>query len=397
VFFLPSQLALHFWPQYAFVFGIRVDYLAPAIYFTDILIAALFVLVIFNDRTNFLGLLKRNKNALLMLLVVSIFNIVFSESAPISLFKWVKIFEALFFGAYFYLRKSFLGKDRIIKTLFISALLFSLIGIAQVVLSHTTGLFYLFGERSFRLSTPGIALAMVWGAEYLRAYSTFPHPNVLAGYLGLVLIVFAVEKPTLPNHLFYTGLLAISFALFLTFSSSAWLGLVVLYILFLFKTTKSFNKLLIAFLAATLIFSVSLPVLSEKINGNVFSSSTSQRLSLANLSGKIIGDNFLFGSGLNTFILNVTSYGGMLKHPWLLQPVHNIILLVFAEVGIVGVLLLSWFFYKISLESIKRKNYLLIMILFFVLITGVFDHYWLTLQQGFFSMSLFLGLFFSKT
>ena len=42
VFLIPTQLALHFWLPGSFVFGIRVDYLAPSIYLTDIL----FVLIV---------------------------------------------------------------------------------------------------------------------------------------------------------------------------------------------------------------------------------------------------------------------------------------------------------------------------------------------------------------
>ena len=47
IFLIPSQLAYHFWPNWAFVGGVRVDYFAPTIYLTDILIVvilALFVL-----------------------------------------------------------------------------------------------------------------------------------------------------------------------------------------------------------------------------------------------------------------------------------------------------------------------------------------------------------------
>ena len=41
IFLLPTQLAYHFWPNWALVYGIRVDYLAPAVYLTDILVIAI--------------------------------------------------------------------------------------------------------------------------------------------------------------------------------------------------------------------------------------------------------------------------------------------------------------------------------------------------------------------
>ena len=38
VFFLPSQLGLHFWPSFSRAAGIRLDYLSPTLYFVDLLL-----------------------------------------------------------------------------------------------------------------------------------------------------------------------------------------------------------------------------------------------------------------------------------------------------------------------------------------------------------------------
>src|SRR6266516_3919214 len=42
--FLPTQCGKHFWPDYAIVLGLRIDYLSPTFYFTDFLIFLLFVM-----------------------------------------------------------------------------------------------------------------------------------------------------------------------------------------------------------------------------------------------------------------------------------------------------------------------------------------------------------------
>ena len=53
------------------------------------------------------------------------------------------------------------------------------------------GIFWFLGERTFTVDTPGIArfplcLPSFFGCiEFLRSYATFPHPNVLAGYLAV--------------------------------------------------------------------------------------------------------------------------------------------------------------------------------------------------------------------
>ena len=40
---LPVQLGRHFWPEFALVFGIRIDYLSPTIYLTDLLVIGILV------------------------------------------------------------------------------------------------------------------------------------------------------------------------------------------------------------------------------------------------------------------------------------------------------------------------------------------------------------------
>ena len=45
---IPIQLGKHFWPASAFVSGIRVDYLSPTLFFTDILLFVLLGIFVFN-------------------------------------------------------------------------------------------------------------------------------------------------------------------------------------------------------------------------------------------------------------------------------------------------------------------------------------------------------------
>src|SRR5438105_4334390 len=44
LFLLPTQLGKHFWPEFSFVQGLRIDYLSPTLYVTDMLVGILFVL-----------------------------------------------------------------------------------------------------------------------------------------------------------------------------------------------------------------------------------------------------------------------------------------------------------------------------------------------------------------
>src|SRR5438045_3032019 len=47
LFFLPTQFGKHFWPTYTIVSGLRIDYLSPTIYASDIILLAFLVFYLF--------------------------------------------------------------------------------------------------------------------------------------------------------------------------------------------------------------------------------------------------------------------------------------------------------------------------------------------------------------
>ena len=71
------------------------------------------------------------------------------------------------------------------------ALLFqTILAIGQLFLGHSLGgVLYYLGERTVSVGSPGIALATFMGSVVLRAYGTFGHPNVLAGYAVVTLLI----------------------------------------------------------------------------------------------------------------------------------------------------------------------------------------------------------------
>ena len=98
------------------------------------------------------------------------------------------------------------------------------------------------------------------------------------------------------------------------------------------------------------------------------------RLELIKSALIMIKENFWYGVGLNNFIPNLVKVSNTYLNSWELQPVHNIFLLLFSETGIIGFLM----FLLIIIKNLTILNYPLIAIL----ITGMSDHYWLTLQQN---------------
>ena len=398
VFLLPTQLALHFWPQSAFVFGTRVDYLAPTVYLTDLLFIILFVSWIKKESQKILGFIQKNKKILLFLLLVAIFNIGFSTSIYPSLYKWLKIIELGAFCYYVRERKDIFFSKILLLTLFYSLLFFSLIGVTQFLLSGTIGgPLYLLGERNFNITTPGIALTEVMGRNFMRAYSTFSHPNSFAGYLGLGIITlfFNLSKKELKGKTF--GLIIILIAFILTFSLSATIGMVFAVFLFSITKLKLFKERYFLYIPGLLLLiSLSFPFVSKLILQSKVSlpQSVEQRMELSLVAGNVISRKFILGEGLNTFVITEPKMGLMGKHLWVLQPVHNLFLLVFSEIGVVGLLLFYILLVKLIQGSIVSKNVFLLVAVVFILTTGLLDHYWFTLQQNMLLAVFILANFF---
>ena len=418
--FLPTQLGKHFWPDFSMVDGIRVDYLSPTIYVTDVFIILLFIFFCLNHRETI------KKVFSIKYLVLSIFlliGIIFSKSPALGFYGFLKLIEFGFFGFYTanYLRGA--------SFCFVIGIIFeSLLGIAHYLNQGSIGgVMYFFGEREFNQSTPGIANASINGELVLRPYGTFSHPNVLAGYLTIVMAIVisnfnpfdrlrvdaersrSIKFPisNFKKIIFTISIILGTLALFLTMSRVAillWIAFLFVKIYSMFKYKSISLLALITFLAIILLS----PLSQRFISINPMDESVQLRKELIQTSLAMIEHNPLFGVGLNNFLVNTTSY---------LQPVHNIYLLIAAQTGIVGLLIFLWFIGKtykriMNNESLRpelraragiKNNKSIIhnsrlaakrakfIILSMVLILGLFDHYFLTLQQGQLLFSFILG------
>ncbi len=353
VILLPTQIALHIWPDWALVQGIRVDYLAPAIYLTDIIIVAL----VLN--------LKKIPRFFFYLLPFIALNTIYSEIWQVTLFKWIKITEFGLLAVFVNENKKQII-NRLPKPLLIAVGYSLLFGMAQILNGGTlNGLFYFLGERSFNLSTPGIALVNIFGQNYIRPYATFPHPNVFAGFMLVSFFIFSLSKNR--KIIEKSGMIISFIGVIISFSLGAYIALIGS---FLFK--KSFRFLF----PAVLYFSLVLPIFSSfvLIGGVHLPKNIEERLVLSKTAGEVFSASPLIGSGLGT----------SLAASRLLQPPHNIFLLVFSEVGIIGICLFVYLIVKLFRKSPS-------IVLFAILLTGMVDHYWLTLQQSQLLFAIVIG------
>lgn len=337
-FLLPTQLGLHLDIIQSTVYGFKIDYLIPTIYLTDLIAVSIILLGIRK--------IKFRKSYMLYALCFMVFvslNIFISDYFIPSAYKWLKITELILLGIVIVNTKKFDIFKHFVKPLSYSIIVVSLLGILQFLNKGSIGgVFYWLGERSFLFSDPNVAPF---------SYSTFSHPNSFAGFLlvfGILLIQF---KNKFNKKYFWFLVSLVSINLALTNSLNVYITICLL--LFLkYKSNLAFSFLSFDFSQRFII----------------------HRLELIKAALTIVKENLLTGVGLNNFIPNLPKVSNTFLNAWELQPVHNIFLLIFSEIGIVGFVV----FCLLSFVGLTTNSYGLIAIL----ITGLSDHYWLTLQQN---------------
>jgi O-antigen ligase len=288
----------------------------------------------------------------------------------------------------------------------------SLLAIGQFMSqSSIGGVLYFLGERSFTASTPGIANASLNGELVMRAYGTFSHPNILAGYLLICMVLIFVILFPVKNIrlrlLATSALLLGTIGLVLTLSRVAillWIGFVIMIFVWQIvrkqfgKTKRNAGIALVVLFVIGVTFSQLL--LPRFLQTALTDESVVQRQILIDAALTMINQNLWIGVGLGNFLPRLADIQTPLSLGLYLQPVHNIFLLVAAEIGIVGLGFFVWFLgncFRRMITSLRlNKNvnrYLALMIcLLMILVTGLFDHYWLTLQQGQLLFTIILAL-----
>lgn len=381
ILLLPTQISLHFWPDFAYIFGIRVDYLAPSIYLTDIVLFVLFALWSFSGFK--LGETGRSLRSSLGILVVSVIIYLFANSLFVAqnqgaaFYKFLRALEYFWLFFYIFTNRQLIFSRRIFyNTLSLAVLYSSAIALAQFIFQKSLGgIFWWLGERTFNASTPGIATVFINNQEILRPYGTFPHPNSMAGFL-LVSLLFVLPFDTLLKK---TALAVGGLMILLSFSRGAWAAIfVLLLIFFVYKKVRPSYLIAGIFLLVALLTAIPLWFAPDIL---FFGDDIVRRVELAKAGFGTILHSPFFGVGLNNFIPSLPKFAASPAVSWWLQPAHNIFLLLISEIGTIGFCLLLYLVTRLiaPIFTQNKKRYLLLVVILF---TGSIDHYWLTLEQN---------------
>lgn len=295
--------------------------------------------------------------------------------------------------------------------LFVSGFVQSVIGIFQFIFQKSIGLKF-FGESDIANTIAGVAKFEMAGSKIIRAYGTFPHPNVFAAFLllsftaGIWLVLYAnfSKKSSFLNIFMPSALSVIIAGIALSYSRSVILIFIVFVLILLFthkeKGLQIFRqicghlhipRMLQSSFGILLIFSllfVSYNTLSPRICISHCSNDNSINLRLKYLKTacSTIVTHPLQGVGMGNFVTFQKERGVKNIEPWEQQPVHNLYLLITSEIGLIG---LTLFLYTvICLGLIFRRGFFrrlhnpFTLCFFGFLALGFIDHYFWTLPQG---------------
>lgn len=377
--FLPTQLGKHFFLDFSFIYSLPVDYLAPTIYFWDLLVFTLVALwLVQKPYINKLAL-----NILLVFLLSQSLSLISAKNPGAGFFRLEQLAVGSLFGLYIASINLNNLKKGLSLPLAVSLVFEAFLSILQFYKGGSAG-FWLLGERSFTISTPSIAKFDWFGQVMLRPYATFPHPNVMACFM--VIVSFLLFSLNLKGRWFI--LLLASFAVMLSFSRSV---ILVLSLELIYFARRHIKYLVLVLLLASPLLYVRF---SSLFNYDVIS--LIRREELAEIALRIFQTSPIFGVGLNNFINFVSSANIVSGSSRFLQPVHNIFLLSLAETGIVGfvgfVAFLGSGFLILAKKGKEDLTKVLLFCLGAIVFLGMIDHYFLTLPQGQRLMFLIWGL-----
>ena len=388
---IPSQLSYHLWiPVLDYP---RSDYLSLTVYATDILAILLVLVRLHGHRLKLIDRLKTvfTSRSGLFILGAILVNTTFSLYPALSLFKYLKIL------IYIGLLSEYSWSSEKMQRLFIKSLVVLILWVSSLAIiqflnkSSVGGLLYWLGERPLTLGIPSVASINLNNfGQWLRSYSTFPHPNALAGFIVATLpLLFYYKKlckSTGISKIINVSILLAVLSLVSSFSFSA----IFVFLCYLVFSPKSQTL----DIKHKLIISSIILVLTLFISYLVRPVSILDRYEQLGSAGDIFVSSPVTGTGLGAYLLGskspISPYGTFY------QPVHNIYLLFLTETGILGLLVLTTLLIRIKKPSKSQMANSILLSIFSIAALGTIDHYWLTSHSNLVFAVLLLVIYFKQ-
>jgi O-antigen ligase len=258
------------------------------------------------------------------------------------------------------------------------------------------------GMASQKASELGAAVIGVGDERFLRAYGSWPHPNILGGFLAIAFVGWLYLLIRIKNEYQKRFILIVGFfitaGIFFSFSRGAWLVFGVLYLLgWIYILKNKAEAVCKRFLAGVGIVMIAFliffwPLASARIwggvNNRLETKSNTERVTGYRQAGAIIKNNII-GVGIGNYTFFVKDFY-KIENAWEIQPVHNVYLLAAVELGVVGIIMIIAIIVALARALYQNKRYFYLVAFLSFLLLGLWDHYGWTTATGFYS--IFLGL-----
>ena len=403
IFSIPFQTRKILWQQ-SWYFN---EWQSISLYATDLLLLALFGFWLFKVK-NFKFKFSKADYFLLAFIAVSAISLKNSSNAILGSYNLVKLIE--FAAFYFYLKTYAVYKFGFTNTLWVlicGGLFQSVIAVWQFLGQSDVGLKIL-GESLLGSDMAGIASFFnTQGEKVIRAYGTTPHPNVLAAYLFLsIFCVYFIwfYKKVRHEYLLWVGYALLFFAFFFTFARVAiflvGMNFIIRGLLLTFRFKGKFwrgKALKVVWVTGLIILAFAALYWPEAASRLTISGQDEAvQLRMFYNSESLKSLNWL-GVGPGNFVNWLMAEDPNLPRH-LYQPVHNVYLLIFSEIGILGIFTFIAFLVFLVRDFILRTkmerfhHYSVMLVFSSFLFMGLFDHYLWTIQQGRFILWLILAI-----
>jgi O-antigen ligase len=423
VFLLPWQARIFL--KSGEINGEYFEYLTYSLYAVDI---ALFLLIAVFFISRFAVSIKNRENfgqipviywlmgGLELTLFISIF---FARDTGLAFYNYLVFLLAI--GIFWILDKAEYSKKKLFYAFFATVFLQSCLAIWQFFAQNVFSSKYL-GMAGADPSVLGVSVIEAFGPDgsairWLRAYGSLDHPNILGGFLALALLMLVafylknfeqgkdLKIKASKKYLIMTVYLFSLVALIFSFSRSGWLGflsgLAVLIAFVIFKKKYfQLKKILQIIILSLFLFAVAYSQYSFlfharlSANSRLENKSIAERMESLEYSIPIIQRNF-WGTGAGNYSLALKD-----KFPdqpgWHYQPVHNTYLLVWAEIGLFGILFFLGILFYILRRAWKQKNFYIFSIISALAIMLLFDHWWWSLHFGMYFLWFVLGVVYRE-
>ena len=385
--------------------GMSVNYLIPTLSILDVVVfITIFSFVYTYGIKKITRKISIYKYSLILILLFLIVQNIFIKEF-LSIFNSIRIYAVIisFLLIVDYLKnlhsvksKKILIKNVIIINL-INTLIQGIVSILQFLMGESLGLYFL-GESKLLAGKVYSSFITFNNSVFLRAYGTFPHPNVLAGFflftILLTLFLYRILKEESLKGICRATPLLSNFFVIITFSR---LGILlsilssgVLLTSYYLKNKKlekknkhKYNKEKNSNDKKYSFVGLLISRFTKLFSGN--DNSVTERIQLIKVSISIFKRNSLIGTGIGNFVRNIGNdvpYSA--KGVKILQPVHNIFLLCLSDLGIIGTLIFAYSFIDFCRKNINVMTLFKIVAFVDIFLIGFFDHYLIDLPQGIF-------------